>query len=100
MAKPTHLPVFFVRSVRVRREHIAGETVPEGRENLMKIINRGESLRVKYEYASDMIVAGTCIEENGVENKKKIEDEKRLIHQEQEDLRNRADAERRNKKAA
>lgn len=82
MANPTHLEVFFARTVRVRREHIAGDTVGED-GNLMRIVQKGESKRIQFSIAQELIIAESAFPNTKV-NAEKIEAVKTEIAAEKE----------------
>lgn len=76
---PTHLELFFARTVRVRKEHIAGATMDETGE-LMEIIKAGSIKKISFGPASDMIIADTAIE-NKSSNKEEIDRAKERIEE-------------------
>lgn len=64
MANPSHLQVVFCRNTYVRKEHIAGETAAQTKTDLMTIVRKGESKKIMYNIAMDLIVGGSCLIDN------------------------------------
>lgn len=63
MAKqPTHLKLFFTRTVRVQKAHIAGSKAPEGQHDLMAIVERGTEHNIVFAHACDLVLADSAIE--------------------------------------
>lgn len=60
--QPTHLRLFFTRSVRVQKAHIAGSKAPEGNHDLMAIVERGTEHNIVFAHACDLILADSAIE--------------------------------------
>lgn len=58
---PTHLKVYFKRTVRIRREHIQGDA-DDGNNGLMRIVFRGEELKIIAPQARFLIVDETALE--------------------------------------
>lgn len=71
MANPTHLSIFFTRTIRVRREHILGEQTGED-GNLMLVVRHGETRKIQWGVAKDLIVAESALEDKG-SNREKID---------------------------
>lgn len=86
MAKPSHLSVFFLRSIRVRREHIAGLPSAKEGESLVKVMERGETAKLVYDVAIDLVVAGSVLADTP-ENRYRIDEERKLIADERADAR-------------
>lgn len=61
MANPTHLKIYFKRTVRVRREHIQGDA-DDGNNGLMRVVNRGDELKIIAPQARFLIVDETGLE--------------------------------------
>lgn len=64
MANPSHLKCFFLRNVRVRKEHISGQAAPEDHTDLMRIVNKGETLSIQFAYARDLISSESALEDD------------------------------------
>lgn len=94
MAKqqPTHIEVFFIRSTRVRRDAIPGETVGEMHDP-MKIVKRGEKLRLHRPVALDLITGQSAIEVTTA-NREAIEQYLEDFKREDADLERRKNRER------
>lgn len=90
MANPSHLQVVFTSSRHVRKEHIAGEQAAQGKNDLMTIVRKGESRKIVYNIAMDLIVGQVCLIEN-VQNREAIEEIRQAV---------KAEAKRTEKKAA
>lgn len=58
---PTHIQLYFARTVRVQKAHIAGEKAPEGVHDMMRIVSKGETVSVSYIAAMDLVVAGSAV---------------------------------------
>lgn len=69
--KNTHTKVYFLRTVRVRREHIRGDA-DDGSNGLMRVVERGETLDMIAPQALFLIVDETCLEVK-LANKEAIE---------------------------
>jgi hypothetical protein len=80
MANPTHLEVYFARTVRVRKEHIAGSPAPEGPGDLMTIVQRGDTKKIQWTAAQDLLLAETAIENKSI-NRDRIETDKAEVRQ-------------------
>ncbi len=65
MAKPQplHTSVFFARTLRVRKEHISGESAATDASDLMRVVERGEVLRIVTVEALSLIDAGSALED-------------------------------------
>jgi hypothetical protein len=96
--QPTHLEVYFARTVRVRKEHIAGSPAPEGPADLMTIVQRGDTKRIQFNAAQDLLLSETAIE-NKIVNRDRIEADKAEVRQITESERE-AQSKTQNKKAA
>lgn len=73
MAKPSHLSVVFCRNTYVRKEHIAGEQAAQSKTDIMTVIVKGESRKIVYDVAMDLVVGKTCLIDNA-QNKEAIEE--------------------------
>ncbi len=77
--KSTHTEVYFLRTVWVRREHIQGDT-GSGEEGIMRIVQRGETLKIVGNQAHYLIVDETCLEVK-IANKDAIEADLRQVRE-------------------
>lgn len=77
----SHLTVFFARSLRVRKEHIAGQQAAEGKTDLMEIISAGTSKRIRRDVAMDLMTAESVIHETSI-NADRIKIERQRIAEE------------------
>lgn len=89
MANPSHLPVVFTRSTHVRKEHIAGEKASQGKTDIMTVVPKGESRKIVYSVAMDLIVGQTCLIENR-QNEEAIEEIRAQVKAETERLKKKA----------
>jgi len=80
--QPTHLKLFFIRSVRVQKAHIAGSKAPEGNHDLMAIVERGTEHNIVFAHACDLVLADSAIEIKP-SNAEAIADAKALIASQQ-----------------
>ncbi len=80
--RPTHLKLFFTRSVRVQKAHIAGATAPEGTHDLMAIVEKGSELTITFPEACDLVLAESAIEIKA-SNADVLAEAKRLIASQQ-----------------
>lgn len=82
MANPSHLSVVFVRPTYVRKEHIAGEQAAQTKTDIMTVVRKGESRKIVYNVAMDLIVGGSVLIEN-VQNKEAIQEIRDAAKEEQ-----------------
>lgn len=76
--QPSHKEVYFLRTVRVRRDHIQGDS-DDGTNGLMRIVERGESLKIVTGQATFLIVDGTSLDVRLSDNKILIDEDRRAL---------------------
>ena len=84
--QPTHLPLVILRDIRVRKDHIAGSPAAEGKNDLMRIVHRGDKIKVITEVARDLIIAESALEEK-FENTGRIKEFMDALEEEKKSLK-------------